>query len=287
MPRWSHGVLRLPFVTPFGSASHRCRDRAEELLLPHLIAFARLSVARFALRHGVPARTGPSALRSAKGADADGAQTGGDRSHAASAEVQLTCSCSQHRPQLSGVTDAACRSWGRQPWPTLARTTMTNMPSHPGIHWAPHCHHLLPFHAKSPQTHHATAAVQVVDAVADAEVLRHSAAVAAAVPDPPPPSTPTAPARSTASDLYPTNDFFDPVMSGTGASAGQAALGLGKRVPRHRMQPITSQYAGAAAECKAPNMRAMGAPYDVHMGVALVRCGRTSMVQDVGSDAVS
>jgi len=50
--------------------------------------------------------------------------------------------------------------------------------------------------------------------VADAEVLRHSAAVAAAVPDPPPPSTPTAPARSTASDLYPTNDFFDPVMSG-------------------------------------------------------------------------
>ncbi len=55
---------------------------------------------------------------------------------------------------------------------------------------------------------------QVVAAVEEVENLRHASAVAAAVPEPPPPPNLTAPARSTASDLYPTNDFFDPVMSG-------------------------------------------------------------------------
>lgn len=44
--------------------------------------------------------------------------------------------------------------------------------------------------------------------------LYHSAVVAAAVPEPPKPATVTAPARSTLGDLFPTNDFFDPVMTG-------------------------------------------------------------------------
>ena len=68
------------------------------------------------------------------------------------------------------------------------------------------------------------------------EDLRHASAVAAAVPDPPPPSTPTAPARSTASDLYPTNDFFDPVMSGAGAS--EAVLGLQHACPVREHTPV-------------------------------------------------
>ncbi len=106
-------VLRLPFP-PHVTLVRRCRDRAEELLLPHLIAFARLAIARFALRHGVPARTGPSALRSARGAaDADGARPGGDRGRAASAEVlpELQHHASYAASQMLGVD----RHWTELP----------------------------------------------------------------------------------------------------------------------------------------------------------------------------
>ncbi len=65
------------------ASAHRCQERAEELLLPHLSAFARLSIARFALRHGIPARTGLSALRSA-----GGTELGGGRAESASAEAR-------------------------------------------------------------------------------------------------------------------------------------------------------------------------------------------------------
>ena len=55
---------------------------------------------------------------------------------------------------------------------------------------------------------------QVVYAVRECQRLYHSAVVAAAVPEPPKPATVTAPARSSLGDLFPTNDFFDPVMTG-------------------------------------------------------------------------
>lgn len=41
----------------------RCLERAEDLLLPHLAVFARLSLARFALRHGSLERPRPAAAR--------------------------------------------------------------------------------------------------------------------------------------------------------------------------------------------------------------------------------
>ena len=65
-------------------AARRCQERAEELLLPHLSAFARLSIARFALRHGIPARTGLSALRSSAGS----ADPGSGRIQSASTEAR-------------------------------------------------------------------------------------------------------------------------------------------------------------------------------------------------------
>lgn len=56
---------------------------------------------------------------------------------------------------------------------------------------------------------------QVVYAVRECQRQRHMAVVCAAVPEPPKPATATAPLRSAHGDLFPTNDFFDPVMTGT------------------------------------------------------------------------
>jgi hypothetical protein len=55
---------------------------------------------------------------------------------------------------------------------------------------------------------------QVVYAVRECQRLRHMAVICAAVPEPPKPASVTAPLRSSLGDLFPTNDFFDPVMTG-------------------------------------------------------------------------
>lgn len=72
--------------------ARRCLERSEDLLLPHLAVFARLSLARFALRHGSLERPRPAAARRGGGGKGTGKviarEESRDRSAAASMEVQ-------------------------------------------------------------------------------------------------------------------------------------------------------------------------------------------------------
>jgi hypothetical protein len=70
----------------------RCLKRGQELQQPHLVAFSRLSLARFCLRHGTPA----------EGGDASGKQAteeAGAASPSAALEVCLSVGCPRpHKP---------------------------------------------------------------------------------------------------------------------------------------------------------------------------------------------